>query len=69
MAPSRYYTPRLKRPLVTALYHAAKARRIRMTQLASLLVRDGLARLAGATAEAAKVCEAPAGDDPPDRTQ
>ena len=46
MAQSRYYSPRLERPLITALYHAAKAQRIPMTRLASSLVRDGLERLA-----------------------
>ena len=45
MAQSRYYTPRLERPLITALYHAAKAQRIPMTRLASSLVREGLQRL------------------------
>ncbi len=45
MARPRYYTPQLERPLVTALYHAAKARRIPMTRLASLLLREGLQRL------------------------
>ena len=39
MARAPYYTPQLERPLVTALYHAAKARRIPMTRLASSLVR------------------------------
>ena len=46
MAQSRHYSPRLERPLITALYHAAKARRIPMTRLASSLVREGLERLA-----------------------
>ena len=46
MAHARYYSPRLERPLISALYHAAKARRIPMTQLASSLVREGLERLA-----------------------
>jgi hypothetical protein len=45
MAHTRYYTPRLERDLITALFHAAKARRIPMTRLASSLVREGLARL------------------------
>ena len=46
MVQSRHYSPRLERPLITALYHAAKARRIPMTQLASSLVREGLDRMA-----------------------
>jgi len=45
MARSRHYSPQLERPLITALYHAAKARRIPMTRLASSLVREGLKRL------------------------
>lgn len=45
MAQARYYTPQLDRELVTSLYHAAKARRIPMTRLASSLVREGLERL------------------------
>ena len=44
MAP-RHYSPQLDRPLITALYHAAKARRIPMTRLASSLVREGLERM------------------------
>jgi hypothetical protein len=46
MARFRHYSPQLERPLITALYHAAKARRIPMTQLASSLVREGLDRMA-----------------------
>ena len=46
MARSRHYSPQLERPLISALYHAAKARRIPMTQLASSLVREGLDRMA-----------------------
>ncbi len=46
MARSRHYSPQLERPLITALYHAAKARRIPMTRLASSLVREGLDRMA-----------------------
>jgi len=46
MAHSRYYSPRLECPLISVLYHAAKARRIPMTRLASSLVREGLERIA-----------------------
>jgi len=49
MAQSRYYSPRLERPLISALYHAAKAQRIPMTRLASSLVREGLERIAEPT--------------------
>ena len=65
MARARYYTPPLERPLVTALYHAAKARRIPMTQLASSLVREGLARLGeGDGGESCIVREEPPAPDP-----
>ena len=46
MARPRHYSPQLDRPLITALYHAAKARCIPMTRLASSLVREGLERMA-----------------------
>jgi len=46
MARSRHYSPQLERPLITALYHVAKARCIPMTRLASSLVREGLERMA-----------------------
>ena len=60
MAQSRYYSPRLERPLITALYHAAKAQRIPMTRLASSLVREGLERIAEpAESETAFVREEP----------
>lgn len=60
MAHSRYYSPRLERPLISALYHAAKAQSIPMTRLASSLVREGLERLAEpADSESAFVREEP----------
>ena len=60
MAQSRYYSPRLERPLITVLYHAAKARRIPMTRLASSLVREGLDRIGeSADGEAAFMREEP----------
>ena len=60
MAQSRYYSPRLERTLISALYHAAKARRIPMTRLASSLVREGLERIAEpAGSETAFVREEP----------
>ena len=60
MAHACYYSPRLERPLITALYHAAKARRIPMTRFASSLVREGLERLAEpAGSESAFVREEP----------
>ena len=60
MAHARYYSPRLERPPITALYHAAKSQRIPMTQLASSLVREGLERIAEPTGrETALVREEP----------
>ena len=59
MAHARYYTPRLERPLISALYHAAKARRIPMTRLASSLVREGLERIGEAGSETTFVREEP----------
>ncbi len=38
----RYYSPRIDRDLVSALYYAAKARRTTMTKLASQLIRAAL---------------------------
>lgn len=45
MHPTKYYSPRLDRDLVSMLYHTAKVRRVPMTKLASALVREGLARI------------------------
>ena len=60
MARPRHYSPQLDRPLISALYHAAKARRIPMTRFASSLVREGLERLAEpASSETAFVREEP----------
>lgn len=65
MAHARYYTPRLDQKLISPLYHAAKARRIPMTRLASSLVREGLARLG--KCDGGEICvvhEKPPADDP-----
>ncbi len=65
MAHTRYYTPRLERDIITSLYHAARARRIPMTRLASSLVREGLARLDTCDREESCVLrEEPPVDDP-----
>ena len=65
MAQSRYYTPQLERDLITALFHAAKARRIPMTRLASSLVREGLERLrVNEREESCALREDPPVDDP-----
>ena len=68
MAQERYYTPQLDRDLITSLYHAAKARNVPMTRLASSLVRDGLARLGESEGgERCIVREATPVVDPPGR--
>ena len=60
MSQSLYYSPRLDEKLISPLYHAAKARRIPMTRLASLLVREGLQRLGeSASSESTFVREEP----------
>lgn len=64
MAQARYYSPRLDRDLVTALYHRAKTERVPMTRLASALVRNGLA----GEAVIAVVREEPPIADPSGRT-
>jgi hypothetical protein len=46
MARALYYSPRLKRDLISPLYHAAKSQGIPMTALASRLVAEGLSRIA-----------------------
>ena len=45
MSQGKYYSPRLLRPLISPLYHAAKAQRVPMTALASRLVAEGLERM------------------------
>ena len=37
-----YYSPRIRRDLITPLYHAAKKERVPMTKLASDLIAQGL---------------------------
>ena len=60
MARALYYSPRLKRDLISPLYQAAKAQGIPMTVLASRLVAEGLSRIADETcivAEEPPVCD------------
>ena len=65
MPKARYYSPQLERDLVTSLYHAARSQRVPMTRLASMLVRDGLARMGGDDgSESAIVREDPPAPDP-----
>ncbi len=62
---SPHYSPKLQRDLISPLYHAAKARRIPMTRLASSLLRDALARLReDADREGCAVSEALPAADP-----
>ena len=62
---ARLYSPRLDENLISPLYHAAKAKRIPMTRLASSLVRAGLAALGGSDGgESCVVHEEPPADDP-----
>ena len=42
MAKHRHYSPALSRFLVSVLYHEAKARKMRMTKLTDLLLRQAL---------------------------
>ena len=46
MARAKYYSPRLKRDLISPLFHAAKSQGIPMTALASRPVAEGLSRIA-----------------------
>ena len=46
MARAKYYSPRLDRSLISPLYHAARAKQLPMTALASRLVAEGLSRIA-----------------------
>ena len=61
----RYYSPRLRRDLITPLYHEAKRQRIPMTELASRFVEDGLNRL---RPDQPTIAEEPGAEDPRDRT-
>ena len=67
MARTKYYSPRLRRELISPLYHASKARRIPMTALASRLVAEGLRRMAEDSEPVCVVAEEPPGTDPPGR--
>jgi hypothetical protein len=62
MAKALYYSPRLKRDLISPLYYAAKSQGIPMTALASRLVAEGLQRIA--ENETCVVAEEPPKSDP-----
>lgn len=63
MAHAKYYSPRLDRSLISPLYHAAKARGIPMTVLASRLVAEGLERV-NQRGERCIIAEEPPAPDP-----
>ena len=63
MASAKYYSPRLRRDLISPLYHAAKAQGIPMTALASRLVAEGLS-ISGNGSESNIVAEEPPARDP-----
>ena len=58
MSRPRYYTPQLRRDLVTRLYFAAKAQNIPMTVLSNQMVEEGLERL-GAERVINRIAEEP----------
>jgi hypothetical protein len=65
LATTKYYSPRVDRDLVSALYHAAKSHHVPMTRLASMLIREGLVRLSdNEEKESAIVHEEPPAPDP-----
>lgn len=68
MSQGKYYSPRLLRPLISLLYHAAKAQRVPMTALASRLVAEGLERMNAADLNRCVVAEDPVRFDPSDRS-
>jgi len=63
MAHAKYYSPRLRRELISPLYHAAKTQGIPMTALASRLVAEGLSSI-GHSRESNVVAEEPPARDP-----
>jgi len=44
MAKAKWYTPQLRREVVSRLYHRAKAERIPMTRLANRIMEEALGR-------------------------
>ena len=47
MPRARHYSPEIRRPLVSALYHEAKHRRMPMTRLANQILAEALAGTVG----------------------
>ena len=44
MAKARYYTPQLRREIVSRLYHRAKTERVPMTVLANRIMENALTK-------------------------
>ena len=59
MPRAQWYSPQLRRDVVSRLYHLAKAERVPMTRLVDQLVNEALARRAPASAGTARVAEEP----------
>ena len=57
MANARWYSPQLRRDLVSRLYHRAKAERIPRTRLACRLLDEALDRTMPSDATALRVAE------------
>jgi len=58
--PKKHYSPRINRFLISVLYHEAKRRQIRMTQLVDDLLRQSLDKSKGwETAQQARIAEDP----------
>jgi hypothetical protein len=52
MAQAKWYSPQLRRDLVSSLYHRAKAEGMPMTRLVNRLIDEALARLPAADSAA-----------------
>jgi hypothetical protein len=59
MPRAKWYSPQLRRYLVTRLYFRAQTERIPMTRLADRLIEEALARIAGGDELTSRVAEEP----------
>ena len=59
MPRAQWYSPQLRREVVSRLYHLAKAERVPMTRLVHQLVTEALARRMPEFAGTARVAEEP----------
>ncbi len=59
MGLSKWYSPQLRRDLVTKLYFRAKAEGVPMTRLANRLVEESLSRTFASEENAPRVAEEP----------